>query len=254
MPELGFIMAASHSGSTLLAMLLGSHPQASTVGDTGGTSHRKNPEYRCSCGSRAKECSFWREVKDQMAIQGFDLDITDFKTRFIYPENGFINRVLNAEYRGPVFEIVRDMVLRLNMGWRRQARTIAERNVALIETVNRITNSKILIDSSKHLLRVKFLLRIPGLKTKISQMRLKIKDHDVSVSRADKGSFGHRTEKPVEDLNVGDELFVEFRLDDAKRTLIEKEVIVRWVNMPYIGVEFTSQSLYDGALGFYMMG
>ena len=28
MPGLGFIMAASHSGSTLLAMLLGSHPRS----------------------------------------------------------------------------------------------------------------------------------------------------------------------------------------------------------------------------------
>ena len=37
MTKLAFIMAASHSGSTLLAMLLGSHPQATTIGDTAGT-------------------------------------------------------------------------------------------------------------------------------------------------------------------------------------------------------------------------
>jgi hypothetical protein len=46
---------------------------------------------------------------------------------------------------------------------------------------------------------------------------------------------------------------VEFRLDDTKQTLIKKEVIIRWMKMPYIGVKFSSKSLYDGSLGFYMM-
>jgi len=165
--ELGFIMAASHSGSTLLAMLLGSHPQATTIGDTGGTIHRKDPEYQCSCGCRAKECLFWQQVEDQMACRGFELNIADFGTRFEYPENRFINRVLRAEHRGPVMEAARDLVLGLSPGWRRQARTIAKRNAALVETVNEIANSQILIDSSKHPIRAKFLLRISELKVRI---------------------------------------------------------------------------------------
>ena len=167
MTKLGFIMAASHSGSTLLAMLLGSHPQATTIGDTGGTFHRRDPEYRCSCGCRANECPFWLNIRDQMARRGFDLDITDFGTRFRYAENRFINRALHAEYRGLVLETVRDLVLGLSAGWQRQFQIIAERNVALVETVNRITNSQILIDSSKHPLRLKFLLQIPELEVKV---------------------------------------------------------------------------------------
>jgi hypothetical protein len=33
MRRLAYILAASHSGSTLLSMLLGSHPQIATVGE-----------------------------------------------------------------------------------------------------------------------------------------------------------------------------------------------------------------------------
>ncbi len=160
-------MAASHSGSTLLAMLLGSHPQATTIGDTAGTSYRKDPGYRCSCGHKAQECPFWLHVIDQMAYRGFNLDVTDFGTRFEYTENRLVDRVLHAEHRGPILETIRDSVLRLSNGWRRQFRTIAERNVALVETVTKATNSQILIDSSKLPRRLKFLLRIPELEVKV---------------------------------------------------------------------------------------
>ena len=160
-------MAASHSGSTLLAMLLGSHPQATTIGDTAGTSYRKDPDYRCSCGCKAQECPFWLHVIDQMARRGLDLDVKDFGTRFGYPKHRFIERVLHAEHRGPILETIRDSVLWLSPGWRLQFRTIAERNVALVEILNRVANSQILIDSSKHPHRVKFLLRIPELEVKV---------------------------------------------------------------------------------------
>jgi hypothetical protein len=167
MTKLAFIMAASHSGSTLLSMLLGSHPQATTIGDTGGTEHRKDPDYRCSCGRKPQVCPFWQQVKDQMALRGFDLDVVDFETNFNYPENRFIDRVLHAEHRGPILETIRDSVLSMSTGWRRQFKTITERIVILVETITKVTNSQILIDSSKNPHRLKFLLRIPELEVKI---------------------------------------------------------------------------------------
>jgi len=92
-----------------------------------------------------------------------------------------------------------------------------------------------------------------GLRLEISHMQLKMKEHDISVITGKQATFEHKIQKPADDINVGDELLVEFRLDDTKKTLIKKEVIIRWMKMPYIGVEFSSKSLYDGSLGFYMM-
>jgi hypothetical protein len=92
-----------------------------------------------------------------------------------------------------------------------------------------------------------------GLKLELSHLQLKVKEHDISIVTGEKASFDHKIKKPVDEINVGDKLLVEFRLDDTKKTLIKKEVIIRWMKMPYIGVQFSSQSLYDGSLGFYMM-
>src|ERR1041384_2871141 len=59
-PRLAYILSASHSGSTLLAMLLGAHPDACTVGELKLTSMGDVNQYRCSCGDRLMTCSFWR--------------------------------------------------------------------------------------------------------------------------------------------------------------------------------------------------
>lgn len=52
---------------------------------------------------------------------------------------------------------------------------------------------------------------------------------------------------------IGATLRVEFRLDDRKRTPMEKRVIVRNVNGPYVGGSFHPHELDDPALGFYLM-
>jgi len=58
------------------------------------------------------------------------------------------------------------------------------------------------------------------------------------------------------EFKSGDRLNVEFTLDDNKRSVIKKEVIVRKVNDQVIGVEFVTVSTSDPsdtALGFYLM-
>jgi len=167
MTKLAFIMGAARSGSTLLTMLLASHPQATSIGETVATPERKDPNYRCSCGQRARECPFWKDVIERVAQQGFDLNVADFGTSFEYPKNRFINRVLRAEHRGPTLETFRDGILRMSPGWRRQFQAIVMQNTALFETITKVTESDILIDSSKQPHRLKFLLRIPELEIKV---------------------------------------------------------------------------------------
>ena len=53
-------------------------------------------------------------------------------------------------------------------------------------------------------------------------------------------------------LNMGNNLLLEFHLDDHSRSLIKKEGLVSNMRGPYIGVEFSSVDLYDRALGQYM--
>ena len=58
-------------------------------------------------------------------------------------------------------------------------------------------------------------------------------------------------------FSVGDRLVIEFRLDDANRSVIKKEVEVKKIFDLELGVAFTSvhpSDPSDRALGFYMFG
>jgi len=50
----------------------------------------------------------------------------------------------------------------------------------------------------------------------------------------------------------GDLLKLEFRLDDAQRSLVQKKVVVRNVSDNFIGTEFAATESLDKALGFYL--
>ena len=51
---------------------------------------------------------------------------------------------------------------------------------------------------------------------------------------------------------IGDQMKIEFHLDDAQRTLIKKTVIIRNQRDQFIGAEFAPFETVDKALGFYL--
>ena len=58
---------------------------------------------------------------------------------------------------------------------------------------------------------------------------------------------------PGESMAVGDMLKVEFRLDDPRRSLIKKRLIVRNVKANLVGAEFGPSETIDTSLGFYLL-
>lgn len=189
MTKLGYIMAASHSGSTLLAMLLGSHPETFTVGEL-----KLSPQpmgdidrYRCSCGEFIRACPFWREVKAEMARRGFDFDVGNAGTDHSGVDTPYVTRLLRPLHRKRLLETARDKALGLSPTWRRRYPEIQRRNAALIATIARITRAKVVIDSSKIALRLKYLLRIPELDVKV--IRLIRDGRAVALTYVDPASF-----------------------------------------------------------------
>ena len=55
------------------------------------------------------------------------------------------------------------------------------------------------------------------------------------------------------ELEEGDTLLVEFILDDARKSNIEKKVVIRLVRGNFLGCEFFDVDEYDKALGFYLL-
>ena len=76
--------------------------------------------------------------------------------------------------------------------------------------------------------------------------------HSMTVKNISSTGIGFETNNP-HDLRKGDQVAVRFALDDAKRSQIKRDVIVRVVKDRYIGAEFSDPDLFDKALGFYLM-
>ncbi len=185
--RLVYILAASHSGSTLLAILLGSHPEICTVGELKATSMGDVDRYLCSCRARIKDCPFWSAVSGDMVERGFDFDITDAGTDIAFKAGPYLQRLLRPLHRGPVLEFVRDAALGLSPGWRSRLSRFHERNSALAETVCARTGKGVIVDSSKVGVRLKYLLRNPALDVKV--VRLIRDGRGVALAYVDPGRF-----------------------------------------------------------------
>ena len=55
------------------------------------------------------------------------------------------------------------------------------------------------------------------------------------------------------DIKIGDILEVTFRLDDANKTVISKQVEVKSILDLFVGCQFAGPQWYDKKLGFYLM-
>jgi hypothetical protein len=162
-----YLLAASHSGSTLLALLLGSHPEIATVGELKQTSLGNLETYRCSCGVEIRRCSFWKAVREHLAASGWTFEPGDGTTDLAAGAGVFAHRLLRPLHRGPALEALRDAALHLAPGWRSHLARWQRANAKLVEAVCRITGRPLLVDSSKVAIRLKYLLRNPALEVRV---------------------------------------------------------------------------------------
>lgn len=152
------IETSAYSGATLLAFLLGTHPQIATVGEMNGLIPHEDPdEYLCSCGQKIKACEFWQSVKSAMGDKGFEFDVAHFNTSFILGGPGLIQYLRYGSFRNRTLDSVRDMLFYAWPGERRQLKALIARNEAFIGAVLEVTGKAVFIDSSKDSLRLKSL-------------------------------------------------------------------------------------------------
>jgi hypothetical protein len=71
MPVDVFLAGVSRSGSTALAMLLGTHPRVAVIGESWQLADRWHSGKPCSCGLPLSECPFWRPVSDRVPLATF---------------------------------------------------------------------------------------------------------------------------------------------------------------------------------------
>lgn len=169
--RLAYIQAASHSGSTLLAMLLNSHPAVCTVGELKITALGDVQRYRCSCGAPILQCPFWCGVTADMRAAGFDFEIGQPGTHFGALDSALARRLLRPLYRGGAFEWLRDAALACIPGWNPFVAATQARNAALVGSVLARSGKQVIVDSSKIGMRLRFLLRNPALDVRVVRVK-----------------------------------------------------------------------------------
>jgi Sulfotransferase family len=173
-----FICAAGHSGSTLLDLLLGSHPAAMSLGEITHLPKNVALNTPCTCGVPVRDCSFWRRVLERLA------DEPAFGNWREDPYRLFVglfeaSNVVDRRHQTLLRKIMRKLVyIGAYLHWRSRPfnpfapfteplRRGALNKRVLFRVVAEIADKPLLIDSSKHYLEAVTLYRTAPAHTRV---------------------------------------------------------------------------------------
>lgn len=131
-----YLMGAGHVGSTILDIVLGTHPHIESLGEI-SKFHRFgwlcDDNRKCACGASVYDCSFWLQVRQKWADMIGDDDVGRYlalQKRFEDSRSGWV-RLLWSNYKPPS-EFTEYM----------------RKTEALYEAVQQVSGKHYLVDSS----------------------------------------------------------------------------------------------------------
>lgn len=165
--KLVYLAAASHSGSTMTAMLLGAHPELCSVGELKAVHLGDKDSYLCSCQTLVGECGFWQGVTEKMASRGQAFSISNAGMDIRTGADAYVLRLLKPLVRSPFMEWIRDSLLNLSPTWRIQLPLLQQRNADYVAAIAQQAKVDTVVDSSKIGIRLKYLLKNEALDIKV---------------------------------------------------------------------------------------
>ncbi len=197
-----YILAASHSGSTLLAMLLDSHPDVCSVGELKVGALGDLDNYLCSCRRRLMACPFWSQIQERMRESGEGFDFNDPGTDIRVTDNRLLRRLLRPMVRSRPLEILRDAILTLLPAWHRHSRATRERNRSFLAALTQLSGASVVADSSKVGVRLKYLLRDKKIDVRV--IRLIRDGRGVALTYINPGDFADAKEADMRSGGTGE--------------------------------------------------
>ena len=160
-----YMVSTSYSGTTLLSILLDSHPAIVSIGEVDNTIREaieagRHTEYPCSCGAPIRACSFFGEVKRRCAQQGVELDLHDFGVRLGHRMGPRARRLL---FGWPTHLVwlahARSALLNRLPPHRRHVNQAFNRSIAIARAALDVSGKEVFLDASKAVARVPYLHR-----------------------------------------------------------------------------------------------
>jgi hypothetical protein len=162
------VAGVGFSGSTLLAFLLGTHPEMVSPGELTGPDPRfAGPEYPCSCGSPLRACAFWNRVAQGMEERGHAFDPYDWDVRFDLGRSRVTRFLLSRSLRSNALDGMRDRLVARLPGMGSRLQELVARNRDLFQALREVSGRQVVADASKHPIRARYLARIPGIDLRV---------------------------------------------------------------------------------------
>jgi hypothetical protein len=162
-----FLLGASHSGTTLLTLLLNAHPDVATVGELTSGAVRAVGSYRCSCRRPIEQCGFWSRVGAAVRPVHHGFDLETFGIRFEPESPAWLRRLARIEHRGPGLESLRSLAMGLSPTWRRHRADLERACGTIARAVLDLTGARVFVDSSKLAHRLRFLREMTALDLRV---------------------------------------------------------------------------------------
>jgi hypothetical protein len=164
-----YVVSTSYSGTTLLSILLDSHPAIVSIGEVDNTIREaieagRHAEYPCSCGAPIRACYFFSEVKRRCAQQGVELDLHDFGVSLGH-RMGPNSRKLLFGWPTHLVWLARARSALLNQlpPYRRHVNHVFNRSIAIARAALDVSGKDVFLDTSKAVARVPYLHRYSEL-------------------------------------------------------------------------------------------
>jgi hypothetical protein len=214
-PLLCYLSAASHSGSTLLAMLLNSHPRIASAGELKLNNLGDLSGYRCSCRELIADCRFWQQLVAEMSDDSAPFQLDDAGTHLNDIDSAYVRRLLRPLHRNRFTEAARDAALALSPTWRRALPRWKGQNRRLIRAVSNASGCDVVVDSSKIGIRLKYLIRIPDQRVRV--IRLVRDGRAVALTYIDAAQFADAKDPSLRGGGFGANRHRDLTMEQAAR-------------------------------------
>jgi hypothetical protein len=181
-----FVAGSGHTGSTLLALVLDSHPEIACVGESSIKPQivRRGAALQqpCSCGALIPECPFWQAVFKHVTDQGHDFGPAKWTGDYRFT-NRVAQRLLSRACGSkPGRALVRWSADHLPVYSRRIHEADAV-NVAFIRAVLDVSGARVFADTSKRMWRLVHLMRLSELDLKLVLLVRDVRGYAASAKR-----------------------------------------------------------------------
>jgi hypothetical protein len=181
-----YLAGSGHTGSTLLALLMDSHPAIVSVGEIAVKPRiRRRGDaavQHCSCGATIADCAFWQRIFAAVQAQGLRFGVDEWTNDYRL-EHPLAHRLLTRDSSFAFVRAFQAWCAHHLPIYNRRVENTGRVNVAFIRAVLQATAADVFFDTSKVSARLARLLERPELDVRVVRLVRDVRGYGASAKR-----------------------------------------------------------------------